>query len=280
MGGDLHSWRFDVCPAGCGCYNRCVVVATCQKALIPGYAMTYGSTPIGDSDPTKREKAALQAQQEREELNEKAKNAAATAKPLSGWLTVRRQFLPANATSSIFAPNMAPPPGVNPMEPEEDPSEKDDESIKSGTTAQTASTTTTVPTTYSARIAQTYRQMVEARQRKEAPPKEFLFAMLKGTVLFLYDDEAASECVAAIGVNKYVISVESKEGGRFEGKDAEMFAKRNGIVMRIQEKEKDAREGLPALTKSMGAGGSDGITEDEKESESAPWFLFSKSNTK
>lgn len=219
-------------------------------------------------------------------MNEKAKNAAATAKPLSGWLTVRRQFLPANATSSIFAPNMAPPlstlgAGANPMGPEEDRSEKDDESIKSGMTAQTASTTAAaVPTTYSARIAQTYRQMVEARQRKEAPPKEFLFAMLKGTVLFLYEDEAASECVAAIGVNKYVISVESKEGGRFEGKDAEMFAKRNGIVMRIQEKEKDAREGLPALTKSMGAGGSDGITEDERESESAPWFLFSKSNTK
>jgi len=246
--------------------------------------MTYGSTPIGDPDPAKKEKARLLAQQEKEELLEKAKNAAATAKPLSGWLTVRRQFQPYNATTSIFAPAMAPSTsttGLTQLDTEEDHTDKDDASIKSGVpTLTTASTATTVPATYSARIAQTYRQMVEARQKKEAPPKEFLFAMLKGSVLFLYEDEAASECVAAIGINKYVVGIEGKDGGKFEGKDGEMFAKRNCIVMRIQEKDGSTKDGIPALTKGMGMGNEEPGHEEEKALENAPWFLFSKSNTK
>lgn len=215
---------------------------------------------------------------------DKAKNAAATAKPLSGWLTVRRQFQPYNANTSIFAPSMAVSTsntGIAHVETEEEPTDKDDASIRPGGASQTTSSTATaVPTTYSARIAQTYRQMVEARQKKEAPPKEYLFAILKGNVLFLYEDEAASDCVAAIGLNKYVVGVEGKDGGRFEGKDAEMFAKRNAIVIRIYEKDRDAKDGVPALTKGTGTGAGEGGHEDEKESESAPWFLFSKSNTK
>jgi hypothetical protein len=229
--------------------------------------LTYGSTPIGDPDPFRTDKARLQAEQEREELLEKAKNAAATAKPLSGWLTVRRQFQPNNTSTSIFAPAMASSASINTAHPEieEEQTDKDDASIKSGVSTQTTtSTATTVPTTYSARIAQTYRQMVESRQN----------------VLFLYEDEAASECVAAIGVNKYVVGIEGKDGGRFEGKDGEMFAKRNCIVMRVQERESAAKDGLPALTKSMGIGNGELGQEEEREPENAPWFLFSKSNTK
>lgn len=120
---------------------------------------------------------------------------------------------------------------------------------------------------------------MESRQKKDPTPKEYLFAVLKGTVLFLYEDEQQEECVAAIGVNKYLVGMEGKEGGRWKGKDAEMFAKRNALVLRVVEKE-GGKAGLPVLAKGMAAGGEVSQKEEEKEMESAPWFLFSKSNTK
>jgi hypothetical protein len=137
----------------------------------------------------------------------------------------------------------------------------------------------TAATSYSARIAQTYRQVMEARQaRRTDPPKEYYYCVLKSSVLFLYEDEGCGECVAAIGVDRYRVGIENVEGKkRWEGKDAEMFAKRNGIVLRL-DKEKDGG-GMPALAKGM-AGVEGGNGEAEKDMEAQPWFLFSKSNTK
>lgn len=290
----------------------CSLCPSCPYlVLIPsGYVLTYGSVPVGDDDPAKRVKAQLQAENEREELVEKEKNKAATStgpvKPLSGWLTVRRQFAPAANTSSIFLPTTTTTstPNTNianskvdigsldvPTDGEDSSVDKDDISLKSGTstpnpigTPSSSATAASIvaPTTYSARIAQTYRQVMESRQKKETAPKEYLFGVLKGSVLFLYEDEAQSECVAAIGLERYIVGVEGKEGGRFEGKDAEMFAKRNAVVLRVWEGGKDGKNGLPVLTKGMGTGvgGDAGQKEDAKEAESAPWFLFSKSNTK
>jgi hypothetical protein len=254
-----------------------------------GYVYKYGSVPIGDADPSKRLKAEIQSRSEREEILEKdAAKTAPLVKPLSGWLTVRRQFAPYVTSSSIFLPNTTTPETAS-AEPEESPQERDDVSIRSTTStpvpastgSQTPSSpaggTNAPPTTYSARIASTYRQMMETRQKKESPPKEFLFCVLKGQVLFLYEDEAQSECVAAIGVDKYVVGIEGKEGGKFVGKDAEMFAKRNAIVLRMEDKEQsNGKDGMPNLAKGM-----EGKEEEEsKEVEGAPWFLFSKSNTK
>jgi hypothetical protein len=249
-----------------------------------GYALTYGSVPIGDPDPEKTHKAELQQQHEREELLEKGK--AALGKPLSGWLTVRRQFQPTTANTSIFMPNIGmsnPEDATIGLEKEKDDnvSEGDDVSIKSGISTPAnsgAQAGTGTPTTYSARIAQTYRQMVESRQKNNTPPKEYFFCVLKGQVLFLYEDEAQSECVAAIGVDKYTIGVEGKDGGAFTGKDAEMFAKRNAIVMRICEAEGADKEGLPMLSKGMTT--TEESKEEAMEKEHAPWFLFAKSNTK
>lgn len=214
--------------------------------------MLYGSVPIGDDDPDKSVKAALQHEDERKEQIGKAQ--AGSKGALSGWLTVRRQFKPTNAGMSTFASTTSRPGDL--VGPEAQVEEKE-EDVKALNGAQA--------TTYSARIAQTYRQMIEARQAKNVPPKEFFYCVLKGSVLFLYDDEAQSECVAAIGVDKYVVSVEGSEEERFKGKDAEMFSKRTGLVMRLAE---DREKGLPMLIKGM------------EGDETAPWFLFTKSNTK
>ena len=238
--------------------------------------MTYGSVPIGDDDPDKHQKAALEAKAELDSaLLEQSKS---SAKPLSGWLTVRRQFAPVNTSSSIFMPVTPTTPTGPTLEAQvpsidEETAEKDDVSIKTNG-SDAVPTNAQPPTTYSARIAQTYRQMVDSRQKKDAAPKEFFFCILKGSVLFLYESEEQSECVAAIGVDKYVASMENKDGGKFPGKDAEIFSKRNALVLRIDHRKKEeAKDGLPALVTGMGV-------EAEKELESAPWFFFSKSNTK
>ncbi len=109
--------------------------------------------------------------------------------------------------------------------------------------------------------------MIEARTaKKDVPPKEFFYCVLKGSVLFLYDDEAQSDCVAAIGVDNYMVNVEGSDGEPFKGKDAEMFSKRTGLVMRIAE---DREKGLPVL-----------VMKGMEGDENAPWFLFTKSNIK
>lgn len=140
----------------------------------------------------------------------------------------------------------------------------------------------THPSTMSGRIAQTYRSMVEARAARTAPPKEYFFCVLKGSVLFLYEDEEQSDCVAAIGIDKYSTSVETPLG-RFEGKEGEMFAKRNAVVLRIYPTpSEEGKKGLPVLVKGMGMGMGTGERDkvEEMEMENAPWYLFAKSNTK
>jgi hypothetical protein len=259
------------------------------------YVLTYGSVPVGDDDLNKLKKARLQREEERDEQVEKSKSVGATGKPLAGWLTIRRQFAPAARPSSLFS--TVPTTDFAGAEIEKEGEDEDraqgESSEKekgaeagmegSGTFNGTGERSST-PSTYSARIAQTYRQMMEARQKKDAPPKEYFYCVLKGSVLFLYEDEEQSDCVAAIGVDKYIVIVEKTEteGQNWLGKDAEMFAKRNAIVLRIAEGGKlggQGKKGLPILAKGM-ADGEAGMKEESQEMENAPWYLFSKSNTK
>lgn len=211
---------------------------TSQLTLV--YAWKYGTTPIGDDDISKGRKAVLQHEEERAETDDKnteivekgvESEKKSAPKPLAGWMTVRRTFKPTSTPISTST---------------EGETEHDQEEHS---------------TTYSSRIAQTYRSVMEARAaRRDGVPKDYYFCVLKGAVLFVYEDQDQSDVVAAIGVDKYLVGIENGDGV-FEGKDAEMFAKRNAIVMRLQE-----TEGLPVLGKGV----------DEVE----PWFLFSKSNTR
>jgi len=254
----LRARRSHLCPS---CHHRHhQYVITPLPSLMTGYVLTYGSTPIGDSDPDKLKKASLQHEAEKDEQVARAR-AGSSSRALSGWLTVRRQFKPTSSgVTSIFTSAR-----TTDLSGAKVPSEEKEEDAKPLNGA---------PTTYSGRIAHTYRQMLEARQaKKDSQPKEFFFCVLKGSVLFLYDDEAQSDCVAAIGVDKYLVSVEPSTGERFKGKDAEMFSKRTGLVMRLAEKVGKEKSGLPVLVKGI-----DG--EDEREMENAPWFLFTISNIK
>ncbi|WWC62485.1 uncharacterized protein I303_105081 [Kwoniella dejecticola CBS 10117] len=242
------------------------------------YVFTYGSVPIGDSDPAKLEKAYLQDEDAKREQVEKSKaSGIVTEKPLSGWLTVRRQFKPLesgskNALATSSTSFSVEEEGLHEVEGEQDKEKADTESIMTTGSSTSASN----PTTYSARIAQTYRSVMDARAAKKEPiPKEFFFCVLKGSVLFLYEDETQSNCVAALGVDQYTVRIEREDGKRFKGKDAEMFAKRNAIVMRVAKRVEN--KGMPILSKDSQAGEDGGR---DIEMENKPICLFTKSNIK
>lgn len=251
-----------------------------------GYVMTYGSVPIGDDDPMKWVKHHRQRQHDAaaaDTSSTKESTADTTKRIFAGYLTVRRQFRPAATGASFLFGSSTDLSGAEVKEEETD----ETASLKDGKSSSSPSIP--VVPTVSQRLVGAYKQV---RKTQAAPPKELFYCVLKGSVLFLYDDDKQAECVAAISIEKYHVGMEKREwaDGRetgrslpFDGKDGEMFAKRNACVMRLVEKETaKEKKGLPVVTKSMGdVDGNPTVKEREhqEEMENAPWFFFSTRNT-
>jgi hypothetical protein len=241
--------------------------------------MTYGSVPIGDDDPLKLVKARIQRQHDAGLGTASAEDKAVAetgGRGFSGYLTVRRQFRPpASNTSFLFAPST----DLSGAEVKEEESEE--------STALREAT----PVTVSQRLVGAYKQV---RKTQAAPPKELFYCVLKGSVLFLYDDDKQTDCVAAISIEKYTVGMEKPEwiNGRetgkskpFDGKDGEIFGKKNACVMRLVEREKvgSGKDKDTASVKSAGSVDPEKSAaarekEHHEEMENAPWFFFSTRN--
>jgi len=135
------------------------------------------------------------------------------------------------------------------------------------------------------------RSILDSRSKdpKKSRPKDMYFAVLKGSVLYLYEDEAMSECHAALELSSHEVRI-WPEGLL----DAELFTRRNAIFL---EARQDA-QALPSVTKEMKLG-NDKVGDtaqlnnmDEKgikkgqEAEreeafdfSTPWYIFVRSVT-
>ena len=113
------------------------------------------------------------------------------------------------------------------------------------------------------------RTLLDARSSHPRRAGDAYYAVLKGAVLYLYEDEAMSECAAAIDVARCHVRV-FPENGLLDG---ELFAKRNALL--IREKEGEA-EDLPVTANALD---SQAQPLAPSPPPTAPWFIFFRSVT-
>ncbi|KAH7886171.1 hypothetical protein F5I97DRAFT_1928045 [Phlebopus sp. FC_14] len=138
------------------------------------------------------------------------------------------------------------------------------------------------------------RSYLDSRSKdpKRSRPKDMWYVVLKGKVLYLYEDESMTECEAAIELGGHDVVIYPE--GLLDG---ELFTKRNAICLKPRLK-KDAGQGMPSVTKEMAmdspvgddkgeAGGNRKKRSKEREDKvrdavveeafTAPWFIFVRS---
>ena len=125
------------------------------------------------------------------------------------------------------------------------------------------------------------RSFLDARSKdpKRSRPKDMWYVVLKGKVLYLYEDEGMTECEAVLELGGHDVFIYPE--GLLEG---ELFAKRNAICLRPKEMSGEGMQSLtwemePEVDIDLRSGKEKEKANEEKAPQAAreaapPWFIF------
>ncbi|GAA5994553.1 Nvj2p [Rhodotorula paludigena] len=116
-----------------------------------------------------------------------------------------------------------------------------------------------------------------SRDPRRTKPKDRFFAVLKQSVLFLYEGEDQAECWAAIEISAHDVVIYPEEYI-----DGELFVKRTAIELKPRSSRiaaSDDDNERPPESPALGQAKSEDLLYDTETGKPLPWFIFAKVNS-